>query len=82
MIVLNHLTNKFQPLDISVGKATKFFISGKYNIQIANKVSNQLNRGISMYNVKIALQLGIIKPLHCLDCQVVHTYVERARKNN
>ena len=40
VIVLNHLTNKFQPLHISVDKAAKSFISGKYNIQIANEVSN------------------------------------------
>ena len=64
VIVPHNLTNKFQPLDISVNKAAKSFISEKYNTWMAKEVSNQLQREISPCDVKIDLNLGIIKPLH------------------
>ena len=64
VIVPHNLTNKFQPLDISVTKAVKSFISEKYNTWMAKEVSNQLQREISPCDVKIDLNLGIIKPLH------------------
>ena len=64
MIVPHDLTNKFQSLNISVKKAAKSFISEKYNTWITNKVPNQLKRIISSCHFKIALQLGIFKPLH------------------
>ena len=35
-----NLTSKFQPLDASVNKAAKSFISEKYNTWMANEVSN------------------------------------------
>ena len=41
MFVPHNLTTKFQPLDIFVKKATKSFLSEKYNTWIANAVLNQ-----------------------------------------
>ena len=61
-IVLHNLANKFQPFNISVHKAAKSFVS-KNITWIANGVSNQLKRGTSPCDVKITLQLGIVKPL-------------------
>ena len=40
VIVPHILTNKFQPFDISVNKAAKYFISKKYNTWMAKEVSN------------------------------------------
>ena len=62
VIVPHNLTNKFQPLDLSVNKPGESFISEKYNTWMAKEVSNQLQREISP--VKIDLILGIIKPMH------------------
>ena len=47
VIVLHNLKNNFQPLDKS------------FNIWMTNEVSNQLKRGISLRDLKIALQLEI-----------------------
>ena len=64
VIVSHHLTTKFQLLDISFNKAAKSFSSVKYNTWMPNEVSNQLKRGIFPCDVKIGIQLAIIKPLH------------------
>ena len=64
VIVPYNLKNKFRPLEISVNKAAKSFISEQYNIWMANEVSNQLKRGMSPCDIKNAFQLGVIKPLH------------------
>ena len=39
VIVPHKLTNKFQPLDLSINKATKAFISEKYNTWMTNEIS-------------------------------------------
>ena len=46
VIVPHNLTKKFQPLDISVNKAVKSFISEKYNTWMAKEVSSQLQREV------------------------------------
>ena len=43
VIVSNNLTNKFQPLDITVGKPAKWFISEKYNKWFTEQVANHVN---------------------------------------
>ena len=59
-----NLTNKFQPLDISVSKTAKSFISDKYDSCLANEVSKQLRTGKAATDVKVSLKLSVIKPLH------------------
>ena len=76
VIVPHNLTNKFQPLDISVNKAAKSFISEKYNTWMAN----QLKRGISPCDVKVALQLGIIKPLHAKWIVELYTQMQNEQE--
>ena len=44
IIVLHNLTNKFQPLDITVNKPAKSFIKGKYNIWYTEQVAKQLKK--------------------------------------
>ena len=43
IIVTQNLTNKFQPLDITVSKAAKAFIQNMYNEWFSNEVATQLN---------------------------------------
>ena len=64
VIVPHNLTNKFQPLDLTVNKPAKSFMSGKYNAWYADQVTRQLQRGINPSDVKISLKLTDIKVLH------------------
>ena len=82
VIVPHNLRFKFQPLDISVNKAAKSFISDKYNTWMANEVSNQLKRGISPCDVKFALQLGIIKPLHAKWIVELYTQMQNEQEKS
>ena len=42
VIVPHNLTNKFQPLDITVNKPAKFFISNLYNEWFVAQVTKQI----------------------------------------
>ena len=64
VIVPHNLPNKFQPLDLTVNKAAKSFISEKYNAWLANEVAKQLKEGNAPSDVKVTLQLTVIKPKH------------------
>ena len=71
VIAPHNLTNKFQPLDIPVNKAAKSFMFEKYNTWMAKEVSNQRQHEISPCNVKIDLNLGMIKPVCKVDSGVI-----------
>ena len=45
VIVPHNLINKFQPLDVSVNKAAKSYISIKYNECLSDQVTSQLLNG-------------------------------------
>ena len=45
-------------------------------------MANQLKHGISLCDVKFALQLEIIKPLHAKLTVDLYTRMQGARKNN
>ena len=60
----NNHTNLFQPLDISVNKSAKSFISDKYQKWYASEVTTQLGKGIDPYNVKVDVKLTTLKPIH------------------
>ena len=64
IIVPHNLTNKFQPLDLSVYKAAKSFIQIKYNDWFADEVFMQLQNGKDCTNVKISSKLLDLKPIH------------------
>ena len=63
VIVPHNLTNKFQPLDISVNRAAKAFIQNLYE-WFSNQVAIQLKHGIDPTDVKIYSKLSDLKPLH------------------
>ena len=64
VLVPNNLTNKFQPLDLTVNKPAKVFLSEKYNHWYADEVSKQLRRNINPADVKVSLKLTHINVLH------------------
>ena len=61
--VLNNHTNLFQPLDTSVNKGAKCFIADKYQDWYAERVLQQLNRGVAAHDVKVDVKLSIMKPI-------------------
>ena len=61
IIVPHNLTNKFQPLDITVNKPPKSFISNSYNEWFSQQVSQQLEKGIRPADVKVSLNLTELK---------------------
>ena len=65
-IVPHNLTNKFQPLDISVNKAAKTFMQNVCNEWFSNAVTTQLNRGVDPTKVKITSKFQAITCI--LDC--------------
>ena len=64
IIVPGNLTNKFQPLDITVNKSAKRFIKDKYNMWYTEQVAKQLSEGKALVDVEVSLNLSEIKPLH------------------
>ena len=76
VIVPHNLTNKFQPLDLSVNKAAKAFISEKYNTWMTNEISKQIKRGIAPPGVKVSLHLSVIKPLRAKWIVDLHHYLK------
>ena len=64
VIVPHNLTNKFQPLDLSVNKAAKAFIQNQYNDWFSNQVARQLKNRIEPADIKISSKLSDLKPLH------------------
>ena len=49
----HNLTNKFQPLDITVNKPAKSFIKDKYNVWYTEQVAKQLNEGKTPADVEV-----------------------------
>ena len=64
IIVPHNLTNKFQPLDITLNKPAKSFISNCYNEWFSHQVSQQLEKGIRPADIKVSLNLTELKVMH------------------
>ena len=64
VIVPHNLTNKFQPLDLTVNQSAKSFIAEKYNTWFSGEVAKQLVQGQDPCDVEVPLQLTVRKPLH------------------
>ena len=75
IIVPHNLTNKFQPLDITVNKPAKSFIKDKYNMWYTEQVAKQLNEGKAPADVEVSLNLSEIKPLHAKWIYEMYKYL-------
>ena len=64
VIVPHNLTNKFQPLDLTVNKAGKAFIQNQYNDWFSDQVARQLKSGKDPTDIKVSSKLSDLKPLH------------------
>ena len=75
IVVPHNLTNKFQPLDITVNKPAKSFIKDKYNMWYPEQVAKQLNEGKAPADVEVSLNLSEIKPLPAKWIYEMHEYL-------
>ena len=80
VIVPHNLTNKFQPLDISVNMAAKSYISIKYNEWFSNQVTSQLLNGRDPTQVKVSTRLRDIKPMHARWIVDLYNYLQSERE--
>ena len=64
VIVPHNLTNKFQPLDLTINKAAKAFIQKPYNDWFSDQVGRKLKSGKDPTDIKISSKLSDLKPLH------------------
>ena len=78
--VPNNHTNLFQPLDISVNKNAKCFIADKYQDWYAEKVLQQLNRGVAAHDAKVDVKLSIMKPLHAKWIIEMYHHLKRSKQ--
>ena len=62
--VPNNHTNLFQTLGIFVNKSAKCLIADNYQDWYAQKVLQQLNRGVTAHDVKVDVKLSIMELLH------------------
>ena len=75
IIVPHNLTNKFQPLDITLNKPAKSFISNSYNEWFSQQVSQQLEKGIRPADVKVSLNLTELKIMHAKWISELYDYL-------
>ena len=80
-IVPQNLTNKFQPLDITVNKRVKSFISNKYNDWFSKQVSQQLEKGRQPADVKVSLALIELKVINAckMDLGAIQSFISLKR---
>ena len=74
VIVPHNLINKLQPMDISVNKAAKSYISIKYNEWFSDQVSSQLISWRDPTQVKVSTKLRDIKPMHARSIVDLYNY--------
>ena len=58
------MTDQFQPLDLNINGHAKEFLKKKFECWYAKQVTNQIDRGSSVYDVNVPLKLSIIKLIH------------------
>ena len=75
VIIPHNLTNKFQPLDISINQSAK-----KFNAWYADRVSKKLLNGVAPGNVKVSPKLSDLKSLHAR--WIVETYNHLKHQND
>ena len=81
VIVPHNLTNKFQPLDISVNKPAKAFISSKHNSWFSKQASSQLALGTEPPKAKVSAKLSDIKPSHAQWIVDLYNHMREKRHN-
>ena len=74
-IIPQNLTNKFQPLDITVNKPAKSYTANKCSAWFADDVTKQLAKSIKPAGVKVSSALSELKPVHAQWIVDVYEYL-------
>lgn len=64
VMVPPNLTNRFQPLDVSVNKAAKNVVRKCYSEYYSGEVQRQLTTGVAAHYVAVDLRLSVLKVKH------------------
>ena len=59
-----HMTNYFQPLDLTVNGPAKQFLKGKFQEWYAREIAKQVDKGIDVYSIHVNTKLSVMKPIH------------------
>ena len=81
VIVSHNLTNKFQPLDISINQKAKKFILHKFNTWYADRISEQLKKGVAPGDVKESMKMFDLKALHARWIVDMYTYLKQQKES-
>ena len=81
LVIVHNLTNKFQPLDISINQKAKKFVAHKFNTWYTDRVSEQLRRGAAPGEVKISMKLSDLKPLHARWIVDIFVYLKQQNES-
>ena len=79
VIVPHDLTNKSQPLDLTINQKGKKFVSNRFNKWYAERVSRQLTNGKLPGDVKVSLKLSNLKPLHAKWVVEMNEYLKQQK---
>ena len=82
VLVPPNLTNLFQPLDVSVNKASKTVIKNCYSKFYRDEVTRQLTAGVNPHDVKVDVRISILKPLHAKWILEVYNRFQSSRGKN
>ena len=77
VIVPHNLTNKFQPLDLTINQKAKKYVSSTFNEWYTERVSKQLMNGKAPGDVKVSLKLSDLKLLHAKWIVEMYGYLKQ-----
>ena len=79
VIVAYNLTNKLQPLDITINQKAKKLISHKFTTWKGDRVSNQLKRSVATGKVKVLLKMSVFKSFYSRWIVEIHDYLKQQK---
>ena len=75
-VVPHNMTSWFQPLDVSVNKPSKSFMSRKFNDWLASEISAELLKGVDPAYIKVSTTLIRLKSLHAKWIEQLYVYLK------
>ena len=77
----HNLTNKFQPLDLTINQKVKKFISNQFSKWYGERVRRQLTNGKSPGDVEVSLKLSDLTLLHAKRVVEMYEYLKQQKES-